>query len=290
MRWLALAVCCAGCSDIFSLPLKGGGNHDLGSAGGEVDFAGAPPGSDLSTGGGGGGGGGGPTLPAACARLSCQPTTNEGDVSLSDGTTVSGCHAYHTLTISYNVKATQFVACADTIDIGGLLDASGAGPDSGMGVGGGGASIPCAGASGAGHGGAGGDPGGCGGGAVYGDPNHPRELGSGGGGPGGGRGGGVIELAAGSINLLTFIRANGTDGNGVSAGGGSGGSVLIDVDSALGAGRIEAHGGSAGGVRAGGGGGGRVALYIAQPAVRFAIDVSGGSGNGAPNGAAGTTK
>jgi hypothetical protein len=290
MRSLALVLLCAGCSDIFALPINGGSGRD---------FAGAPPGSDLSdvppsddmSGGGGGGGGGSAMLPASCARLSCSPTVNEGDVSLTDGTTISGCHAYDHLTISYTVKTTQFVACANVIDIGGLLDASGGGAGSGMGVGGGGGSVSCAGTSGGGHGGVGGDPGGCGGGAVYGDINHPRELGSGGGGPNGGKGGGSIELVAGSLNLLSFIRANGADGdNSPSAGGGSGGSLLIDVDNAFGAGRLEAHGGAAFGVRAGGGGGGRVALYIAQPAVRFAIDVSGGNGSGAPNGAVGTTK
>ena len=283
-RWALLALCAAGCSDVFALSITatgGDGSVDVGDLGSTMG------GDDLGDGGGGSGGDGGGmvTLPAACARLSCVPATNEGDVELDDNSgTVSGCHAYKTLTITNTVRASQFLACADTINIGGAaLDASGAGSAAGMGTGAG-AACAVSGASGGGHGGAGADPGACGGGGVFGDMMHPREPGSGGGGMGGGKGGGVIELTAGTLNLFSLIRVNGFSGTGLSAGGGAGGSVLIDVDNGIGAGRIEAIGGSGVGVTAGGGGGGRVAVYTKGAPVGFQVVVDGG---GSSTGAAG---
>ena len=93
-----------------------------------------------SGGGGGGGNGGGDggsvKLPAACVRLSCTPSMNEGNVQLDDTSgMVSGCHAYDQLTITNIVRATQFLACAHTIMIGGTLDANGGGDDSATGIG-----------------------------------------------------------------------------------------------------------------------------------------------------------
>ncbi|HEX6839254.1 MAG TPA: hypothetical protein VF334_21905, partial [Polyangia bacterium] len=235
-RWALLALCAAGCSDVFALSIASTGDGssgivDMDTSMGDVDLAGDGGGG---TGGGGGGDGGTVNLPAACARLSCTPATNEGNVQLDDTSgVVSGCHAYDGLTITNTVRATQFLACANSIMIAGTLDANGAGSTAGMGSG---AGVACAvsGASGGGHGGTGADPAGCGGALAYGDLMHPREPGSGGGGTGGGKGGGVIELAAGTLNLLSLIRASGTDGSGVSAGGGSGGSVLIDIDNGIG--------------------------------------------------------
>ena len=289
-RWALLALCAAGCSDVFALSLTGHGDGAPGA--GDLAAAGDPDlgdgGGGGGTGGGGGGDGGTVTLPAACARLSCTPATNEGDVQLDDTSgTVSGCHAYDTLTITKIVHATQFLACANSIMIAGTLDANGGGSPAGMGNGAG-AACAVSGASGGGHGGAGADPAGCGGGAAFGDMTHPREPGSGGGGSGGGKGGGVLELAAGTLNLLTLIRASGTDGSGLSAGGGSGGSVLIDIDNGIGAGRIETLGGAGFGISAGGGGGGRVAIYTGGAPVSFDVVVNGGSSTSGAAGAAGT--
>ena len=285
-HWALLALCAAGCSDVFALSIAGNGD---GSPTADL----ASPGGDLAGDGGGGSGGGGGdggtvNLPAACARLSCTPASNEGDVGLDDHSgTVSGCHAYANLTITNTVKATQFLACADSIMIAGTLDASGAGFSANMGNG---AGVACAvsGASGGGHGGAGADPAGCGGGAAYGDMMHPREPGSGGGGSGAGKGGGVIELAAGTLNLLSLIRANGSDGSGVSAGGGAGGSVLIEIDNGIGAGRVEVRGGSGFGLSGGGGGGGRVAIYTSGAPVSFQVVADGGSSTVGGSGASGT--
>ncbi len=278
------ALCAVGCSDVFALQAAGGD----GATGGGGDLATPSGGGDL----GSGGDGSSVTLPVSCSRLSCTPTANEGDVGLDNTSgVVSGCHAYRNLTISDTVHATQLAVCADSIMIGGTLDASGGGFAANMGTGAGGI-CPVQGTAGGGHGGAGGDPSGCGGGATYGDMMHPREAGSGGGGTGAGTGGGVIELAATTLNLLTLIRANGSDGSGIAAGGGAGGSVLIDIDQGIGAGRIEAKGGNgmAAVTQAGGGGGGRVAVYASGAAVDFQIVVDGGmNATGGGSGGAGTS-
>src|SRR5437879_675373 len=184
MALLGLLCAAAGCSDIFALPLNNDGDGPIGG-GGDMDTS--MGGDDLAGGGGSGGGdGGGMTnLPAACARLSCVPAMSEGNVQLDDTSgVVSGCHAYDHLTITNVVRATQFLACANTIMIGGTLDANGGGSNAGAGTGAGAAcTVAGTGASGGSHGGAGADPGGCGGGAtVFGDLMHPREPGSGGGG------------------------------------------------------------------------------------------------------------
>jgi len=281
---LLLALGAVGCNDVFALSSSGDGSM----GGGDMTSGGG----DLAGGGGSGGGDGGTvSLPASCSRLSCTPATNEGDVGLDDTSGVlSGCHAYRNLTISETVHVTQFAACAESIMIGGTLDANGGGFAANMGTGAGGI-CPVQGTAGGGHGGAGGDPSSCGGGTTYGDSMHPREAGSGGGGTGAGSGGGVIELAATTLNLLSLIRASGGDGSGVSAGGGAGGSVLIDIDQGIGAGRIEAIGGNGVGVTpAGGGGGGRVAVYTSGAPVGFSIVVDGGkNSSGGGTGGAGTS-
>ncbi|HEY2749612.1 MAG TPA: hypothetical protein VGL86_33560, partial [Polyangia bacterium] len=153
-RAVLLAALCAGavgCSDVFALQAGGGD----GGTGGGGDLSLPAGGDDL-----GGGGGDGPAinLPTTCSRLACTPTVNEGDVGLDDNSgVVSGCHAYRNLTISNTVRVTQFAACADSIMIGGTLDASGGGSAANMGPGAGGI-CPVQGTAGGGHGGAGGDP------------------------------------------------------------------------------------------------------------------------------------
>jgi hypothetical protein len=302
-RALALLLAAAvgssvGCSsDVFHLPVRSG---DLSTA----DLARATDGA-LSV-------DGGPTdlapveastpddatldapssLPLACAQLGCSPGLSEGDVDLSSGS-VSGCHAYGTLRISALVLADRtadgslgFSACADHIVIDGALSADGKGEAEGKGAGAGGS---CGG--GGGHGGAGGSPlTGCSGGGTYGDPNLPRTFGSGGGALGGegGPGGGAIELAAGSIDVIGFISANGVSGLGASAGGGAGGSILIRADAINGAGSVSARGGSGSGL-GGGGGGGRVAV-LGGPASTgtLRVDVSGGDSQGGGSGGVGS--
>jgi hypothetical protein len=273
---LIACVACAGCTDVFLLPYDGGnifgsdggGPHDGGVG---LDALDAFIIYDAT------GGDGGPLiLPAACARLGCTPSSMEGDVRLTDGT-YSGCHAYGQLTIDppgitagTDANGLGFVVCADSVVINGFIAGDGQGASGGAGPG---AGAGCG--SGGGHGGAGGDPAGCGAGATYGDPNTPRELGSGGGGSGGGDGGGAVEIQAGTINLIGFVTANGAPGTGIIAGGGSGGSVLLHADSILGAGQAQARGGL--GTGGGGGGGGRVALYAdSGVAIGVSADAQGG--------------
>jgi hypothetical protein len=296
-RALALALVGAcGCStDVFHLPVRSGDLSSFDSALaadgapaadlGPADLTASPLTDDAGT-------DAAPSLPVACALLGCTPGLSEGDVNLSSGS-VSGCHAYGTLHVSALVIADRtadgslgFSACADHIIIDGALAADGKGEREGMGPGAGGA---CGG--GGGHGGAGGNPfTGCTGGGTYGDPNLPRTFGSGGGALGGegGPGGGAIELAAGTVDVIGFITANGIPGAGASAGGGAGGSILIRADAINGAGSVSARGGSGSGL-GGGGGGGRVAV-LGGPASTgtVRIDVSGGDSQGGGSGAVGS--
>jgi PKD repeat protein len=170
-------------------------------------------------------------------------------------------------TQEYSLMVT--VANALTVDAASAIDVSGKGYMGGYTVGNtnfGGASVWAAGSYG-----------GLGGGApspsyLYGDPNYPNELGSGGsnanhtnvspGGPG--AGGGLIHVTAATATIDGAIRADGNgewnwDGHG---GGGSGGAILFNVGTLAGSGVIEANGGASGW---NGGGGGRVAIYNWSP-------------------------
>src|SRR5438046_48965 len=110
---------CAGCTDIFELPIGGGGGGDQG----QPADGGSEAQVDGDTTGDGGGSDGPLALPASCAMLGCTPAMNEGNVTLSSGN-VSGCHAYGRLTIASlsNVTAKAFAACADVVLIGGVLE------------------------------------------------------------------------------------------------------------------------------------------------------------------------
>ena len=126
---------------------------------------------------------------------------------------------------------------------------------------------------------------------VYGNPQDPKDPGSGGAtiSRTGGNGGGVIKIAAQSMTVNGGIRAGGGSGVGDSfAAGGSGGAIKIDVGTLTGTGQIAARGGN-GLAFSGGGGGGRIAVSYAN-ASGFSLGtqvlVSGGSG--APNGQNGT--
>jgi len=285
MRALFATLCvvaCAGCIDVFALPIDGrdlshGGDGpvsdgfsggDAGNDDGGADDAGVDAGDDASV-----------TLPASCAKLVCTPVANEGDVSLDSGT-VSGCHAYRKLTIGgpavkigRDPAGFGFAACADTIIVSGLVNANSQGYPGGQGPG---AGKLCG--SGGSHGGAGADPGMCGMGATYGDPMLPRTFGSGGGGMGPGAGGGSIELAATQITMVAaIVAADGETGIGITAGGGAGGSILLRADHFTGAGQLYARGGAGTGLAGGGGGGGRIALWGDQAGASISSDVKGGS-------------
>jgi hypothetical protein len=279
MRWLTLfCFACAGCVDIFALPLDERDGAQLGDGGGSGDGGGNGDGSidtDMN---------GMPTdgplmLPPSCMLLGCAPTLNEGDVTIDDGD-ISGCHAYRKLTIGgpqvkikHDGLGHGFSACADTIMITGPLSAIGEGEKGGQGPG---AGKICG--SGGSHGGAGADPGGCGMGATYGDPLLPRALGSGGGGMTPGNGGGALELAADQITLVAaFVYADGDGAIGLLAGGGAGGSILMRANTFTGVAQLYARGGIGIGIAGGGGGGGRIAVHGDVSLANIAMDVGGGN-------------
>lgn len=288
----------SGCDDLFLLPLRpddGGasGPRDLDDASANVDLASDV--IDLVGWGDGGPGsdGGAGTLPTACSLLPCTPSMLEGDASLGNGTLLSGCRAFRTLTLSGTVNVDKDARgdglhlCAERIVIGGLLSAIGRGDIELTGPG---AGRICG--SGGSHGGLGADPGMCGRGGTYGDANAPRTQGSGGGSlsGGGGAGGGAIELVAGEISFVFgIVAADGAPGSGALAGGGSGGSVLLRALRIAGTGQITARGGIGFGLAGGGGGGGRLAVYGLDPASSLTLDVSGGaSSNGSAGGETGS--
>ena len=99
-------------------------------------------------------------------------------------------------------------------------------------------------------------------GPIYGTPQNPVYLGSGGGAWGdtdAGNGGGRITInAIDSIIVNGGIRADGGESNGSAAGSGSGGSILLQTSKLAGSGSITANGGATGV----GGGGGRIAAYL----------------------------
>jgi len=153
-------------------------------------------------------------------------------------------------------------------------------------------------APGAGFGGAGGSTPNCvaiSGGAAYGDPMEPENIGSGGGSSGsysGGAGGGEVRLTVGgTLTVNGAIRANGGNGGynaNYASGGGSGGTVWIDAATLSGAGTLSAHGGSGYqsgyGCYSGAGGGGRVAVTAQSSSFTGSYDLATGGGP-APGGA-----
>ena len=278
MAWLGLLLATSGCDDLFVLQTNG---HDL--SGPDLDGDVWPWAGDASVDGHGDLGADLGLLAAACARLSCTPTVDEGDLDLDSGT-LSGCHAYRTVSLTGNVTVDKsLVMCAEKISITGFLTAIGAGDASGPGAG-----KFCG--SGGSHGGLGADPGSCGTGPVYGDASLPRTAGSGGGGGGAGEGGGIIELAADQIDLATLalISVDGKAGGGASAGGGSGGSVLLLGTKVTGNGQVTARGGLGFGLAGGGGGGGRIAIYGLDPVANISTKSSGGKSVSGGDGAMGT--
>lgn len=174
---------------------------------------------------------------------------------------------------------------------GGFSDPSGAGPQQGLGPGGGYA-VSGAGAGGGSYCGLGGKGGdetgtpttGASPGAAYGSANLvPLRGGSSGGlqGNHSGAGGGAIHLAAsGRVNVTAdaVINMGGLGGGWFGNGGGSGGAVLIEGDTVSVAGKIAANGGGGGGGSTAGGGDGANATGDAVAALGGAGGASGSAG------------
>ncbi len=122
---------------------------------------------------------------------------------------------------------------------------------------------------------------------LYGDPDDPTALGSGGScgphGRVGGNGGGWVSIRADFINLAGRISANGGVGSSdYQPGSGSGGTIRIVTEGLFGSGTIAADGGA----NEVGGGGGRVRVSGVDPAgLTVTIRAAGGAGShraGAP--------
>jgi hypothetical protein len=181
-----------------------------------------------------------------------------------------------------------------TVQAGSRITADGQGYVGTAGPGAGANDPSCGGPSaggGGGYGGAGGAAAfGTPGGAPYGSPVEPVELGSGGGNNPGcsvlstaNAGGGAIVLDVGEVLQLDgVISADAAGGLAERLGGGAGGSILVSAGVLTGSGSFSADGADAGSVTAGGGSGGRVAVRFDQaPSFGgFAVSsANGGSGN-----------
>ena len=99
-------------------------------------------------------------------------------------------------------------------------------------------------------------------GPIYGNPQQPTDLGSGGGSRGdtfhpGGDGGGRVRISAVNVAADGAVRADGNTGSGWQSGGGSGGSIFLVTRSLSGLGLITANGGG----NEVGGGGGRIGIH-----------------------------
>lgn len=185
-----------------------------------------------------------------------------------------------------------------SVELGGVIDATGKGHPSSAGPSGGAATT--GGGAGGGHGGGGGVGGRPPSSATlpYGSADNPFGFGSGGGASspngqdngGGGAGGGAIRLEiGGNLNLQGTIIADGEQGRVTwyDSGGGAGGGVHIAADSITGSGTVSARGGNGARVYfdGGGGGGGRIALFSCNTTLPLGnILVDGGlGGNGGFN-------
>jgi len=174
---------------------------------------------------------------------------------------------------------------------GGFSEPAGAGPQQGLGPGGGHA-VSGAGAGGGSYCGTGGKGGddtgtpttGANGGAAYGSANlMPLRGGSSGGlqGNHSGAGGGALHIAAsGRIDLTAdaVINMGGLGGGWFGNGGGSGGAVLIEADTVSIAGKIGANGGAGGGGAPAGGTDGANATADAVAALGGAGGAGGSAG------------
>ncbi|VGO17042.1 hypothetical protein PDESU_05636 [Pontiella desulfatans] len=184
-----------------------------------------------------------------------------------------------------------------TIDVGGVLTATGLGYTStdakgnGPGGGSGTRSDNNGGGGGGGYGGAGYPGQGQPGGGTYGSETAPVDLGSAGGagyaGRGGGGGGAIRIIATDEVVVEGLLSANGVDGlvhSWGASGGGAGGSIWITTPTLSGSlGSIQAVGGAGwvvGEEDSGGGGGGRIAIYYQSNQFSGILTADGGSNGG----------
>lgn len=153
--------------------------------------------------------------------------------------------------------------------------------------------------AGGGHGGRGGGGRlGTEGGAPYGSPVTPTDLGSGGGNNPGcnvrsnvNSGGGAIVLdVSGVLQLDGEITADGALGVPERLGGGAGGSIVVTTHRLTGSGFFSADGASSGNDSSGGGAGGRISVYYDEaPAFGGFFSSTAEGGNGFEDGEPGTT-
>ncbi len=192
-----------------------------------------------------------------------------------------------TLSAGFNLS----VAGNVQVDVGGAINADGAGYGGGAGPGAGHSAGSPMDGSGGGYGGNGGtSSSNAVGGLTYGSYALPMNLGSSGGvsyaGVGGAGGGSIQIIAGGSLVVNGSISANGAGGTNSRSGGGSGGSILIAGVTFSGSGTITAKGGAGEPSHGGGGGGGRISLQ--SGATSFTGSMSACGGAGATIGGAGT--
>ena len=178
------------------------------------------------------------------------------------------------------------------VDMGSTISADGQGYAGGQGPGAGHWDAMNDSAGGGGYGGAGATHQGNAGGAAYGSPLAPTDLGSGGGNAqtAGGAGGGAIRLnVTGTLALGGAIRSNGQAGIGGgcithAGGGGAGGSLYVTATVLTGAGSFNANGGAGGSDgcngNAGAGGGGRIAIFYADGSGFSGFVASAANGGG----------
>ncbi len=205
------------------------------------------------------------------------------DLTLQDGDVIAGIHTnIGNFSVAAGATATvnpydngdfgRVAIHADSASIQGTLSADGAGYPAGQGDGAG------SGRAGAGYGGRGSVISSGTGGEMYGSPESPDRLGSGGGnftGDTGGPGGGAVRMViAGVLTIDGMLSANGGAATHSRSGGGSGGSIWLSAASIQGAGQVTADGGS-GGSDAAGGGGGRIAFDTPDPAFSGMIRARG---------------
>jgi hypothetical protein len=209
---------------------------------------------------------------------------------------LQGSVSIHSLFIgsnSFAVPAIQSspwtVITSSTIQVGGGINADGAGYQNGTGPGTG-SSRPLLenggnAGGGGGHGGYGGSSAsGAPGGASYDSISEPSLPGSSGGSgsifpiQGGAGGGAVLLNVNGLLTLNGFISANGKPGANYATGGGSGGSIRLVVGGLAGSGFLSANGGYGNLPYGGGGGGGMITINAGSNAFSGAVFAHGGMG------------
>ncbi|EEF58395.1 hypothetical protein [Pedosphaera parvula] len=190
-----------------------------------------------------------------------QLTTNS---AIADGSTI--LVSYETLLGTVSAGLNLSVSNSVQVDVGGVINANGAGYGGGMGPGSGrNSGSPPYDGSGGGYGGMGGtSTSNAPTGITYGSFTQPASLGSGGGSSYtgiGGSGGGMIEINAGGAVIVNgSISANGGNGTNNRCGGGSGGGIWITGQTFSRGGRDCSKWRRGESPYGGGGGGGRISI------------------------------